>query len=172
MIDLDNYSVGREKTASHIYINTHGLTKTPTAWIQGPYKAGHLGSCSVALAVWAHFVVHSFVCFSTELNRQFSPLLDRLGQLEVKSGINLRVGWRTMAYLGLYKWGRSDSLPERNRSLAAQCMLGSGDLGQEKCIPRVSHHCIWGHADSETHPACPSQCGHSSALPYEAVLNS
>lgn len=171
MIDLDNYSVGREKTASHIYINTHGLNKTPTAWIQGPYKAGHLGSCWVALAVWAHFMVHSFVCFSTGLNRQFRPLLDRVGQLDVKSGINLRVGWRTMAYLGLYTWGRSDSLSERNRSLAAHCMLGSDNLGQ-KCRPRVSHHCIWGHAGLETYPACTSQCGHSSTLSYEAVLHS
>lgn len=76
MIDLDNYSVGREQTASHIYINTHGLNKTPTACIWGPFKPGNLGSCWIALSVWAHFfVVHLFVCFSTGLIRQFSQQL-------------------------------------------------------------------------------------------------
>lgn len=90
MIDLDNYTVGREQTASHIYINTHGLNKTPTACIQGPYKADSLGSCWVALAVWAHFC-GSFVCFLFHRTNQAiqatvekTGVRDRRGHLEVR----------------------------------------------------------------------------------------
>lgn len=57
MIDLDNYSVGREKTASHIYINTDGLNKTPM-----PEFRAHIKQAT-SEAVGLHCLFGLILCF-------------------------------------------------------------------------------------------------------------